>query len=102
MNSYFDIISSGSSFKSFFGKSEKYTDTNLTRACHFVNKIEADKGGTELLKALKHIYAGEKCINDELEQNVFLLTDGEASNTKAVITVVQKNAAKSRLVIFLI
>ena len=94
--SYFDIISFGSSFQSFFGRSEKYTDVNLTKASKFVNTVEADMGGTEILKPLEHLYTREKCIKEKIEQNVFLLTDGAVSNTKGVIDLVRKNAEKSR------
>ena len=107
---YFDIISFGSSFNSFFGKSEKYSDTNLRNACSFVKGIQADMGGTEILNPLDYVYKrnrergsfihkfiyGDLSAEEKLEQNVFLLTDGEVSNTQQVINLVKANSSGSR------
>ena len=97
-NSVFDIISFGSTFKSFFGRSKKYSDANVTKACHFVKSIKADMGGTEILEPLKHIYKRNKenGNGEKMVQNVFLLTDGEVSNSQRVIDLVKMNAGRSR------
>ena len=95
MNSCFDIISFGSSSHSFFVTSQKYSDENLEEACAFVEEIKADMGGTDILQPLISLYNRPK-TPQILERNIFLLTDGEVSNTQEVINLVKSKAAENR------
>ena len=48
----FDIVGFGSHFEPMFGKSKAYTQASLEKATAYVQAIEADMGGTEVLAPL--------------------------------------------------
>lgn len=78
----FNIISFGSAYEALFQES-KSIENNRQLAKNHVNSFEADLGGTEILYPLEFIFDQ----HEGLEQNriVFVMTDGEVSNTDDVI-----------------
>ncbi|CAL8143672.1 unnamed protein product [Orchesella dallaii] len=92
---YFNIIGFGSSYHFLFPKSVKYDDRTLKTAIKHAKNLEADLGGTEILKPLKEIF-GQSQIKGYLRQ-IFVLTDGEVSNTEEVLGVTQAHAHKARV-----
>ena len=62
-----------------FPSSVRYEDKNVKPATEKVNKMQADLGGTEIYNPLEIILI-EKPIQGYPRQ-VFLLTDGQVSNT---------------------
>jgi Ca-activated chloride channel family protein len=60
--------------------------------------MDADLGGTELLPALQYVL--EKPRSRELPQQVVILTDGEVTNTDAVIALARAHAAHTRIFTF--
>ncbi|XP_034460742.1 von Willebrand factor A domain-containing protein 5A-like [Hippoglossus hippoglossus] len=94
MGCYFNIYSFGSSFEHIFPKSVKYSEQNLEEALKKVESMQANLGGTEILKPLTHIFS-QPCISNQPRQ-VFVFTDGEVSNTKEVIDLVKKNSGSHR------
>ncbi|XP_068563203.1 von Willebrand factor A domain-containing protein 5A-like [Cebidichthys violaceus] len=91
---YFNIYSFGSSYEHIFPKSVEYNQKFMEKALKKVDKMEADLGGTEILKPLKHIYS-QPCIPNQPRQ-LFVFTDGEVGNTKEVINLVKKNSGSHR------
>uniref|UniRef100_A0A674NHX2 Si:ch73-265h17.1 n=1 Tax=Takifugu rubripes TaxID=31033 RepID=A0A674NHX2_TAKRU len=94
MGCYFNIYTFGSSFKHIFPKSVEYTQKTMDEALKKVKTIDADLGGTEILRPLQHIFS-QTCIPNQPRQ-VFVFTDGEVCNTKEVISLVKKNSASHR------
>ncbi|XP_058490757.1 von Willebrand factor A domain-containing protein 5A-like isoform X3 [Solea solea] len=94
MGCYFNIFSFGSSFEHIFPNSVEYSESTMAEALKKVEAMEANLGGTEILKPLKHIYS-QPCIPSQPRQ-VFVFTDGEVSNTKAVIDLVKQNSGSHR------
>ncbi|XP_060929254.1 von Willebrand factor A domain-containing protein 5A-like [Limanda limanda] len=94
MGCYFNIYSFGSSFEYIFPKSVEYSEKTLEEALKKVEAMQANLGGTEILKPLTHILS-ETCICNQPRQ-VFVFTDGEVSNTKEVIDLVKKNSGSHR------
>uniref|UniRef100_A0A4W5LM91 von Willebrand factor A domain containing 5A n=1 Tax=Hucho hucho TaxID=62062 RepID=A0A4W5LM91_9TELE len=94
MGCYFNIISFGNIYKSFFPKSVKYSQKTMDEALKKVKAMRADMGGTEILQPLKHIYS-QPCLPDKPRQ-LFLITDGEVGNTKEVLDLVKTNAGSHR------
>ncbi len=45
-DSYFNIMSFGSSYKSLFGQSVKYSNESMKSAMHSLSQFDADMGGT--------------------------------------------------------
>jgi Ca-activated chloride channel family protein len=94
----FNIVGFGSSFQSLFPESRPYDDASLAEATKHVNDLEADLGGTEVLPALEHVLEAER--RPGLPRQVFVLTDGEVSNTDEVIALGRRHAGHTRIFTF--
>ncbi|KAM9496509.1 von Willebrand factor A domain-containing protein 5A-like isoform 2-T2 [Clarias gariepinus] len=90
MGSYFNVYGFGSNFESFFPKSVQYSQDTMDQAVKRVNEMQANMGGTEILRPLIHIYK-QPCIPNHPKQ-LFIFTDGEVGNTKDVLHLVRENA----------
>uniref|UniRef100_A0A3B4UEK1 VIT domain-containing protein n=1 Tax=Seriola dumerili TaxID=41447 RepID=A0A3B4UEK1_SERDU len=84
----------GSSFEHIFRYSVEYSQSSMEEALKKVEMMEANLGGTEILKPLKHIYS-QPCIPSQPRQ-LFVFTDGEVFNTKEVINLVKTNSGSHR------
>ncbi|KAF4094841.1 hypothetical protein G5714_023919 [Onychostoma macrolepis] len=91
---YFNIYGFGSDFESFFTQSVEYNQDTMDQALKRVKEMRADMGGTEILQPLKHIYS-QPCYPDHPRQ-LFVFTDGEVGNTKAVLDLVKSHAHSHR------
>ncbi|XP_072528455.1 von Willebrand factor A domain-containing protein 5A-like [Salminus brasiliensis] len=98
MGCYFNIYGFGSHYESFFPMSVEYTQKTMEEALKRVKEIGANMGGTEILEPLKHIY-NQQCIPNHPRQ-LFVFTDGEVGNTKAVLSLVKDNAESHRCFTF--
>ncbi|XP_041662234.1 von Willebrand factor A domain-containing protein 5A-like [Cheilinus undulatus] len=87
---YFNIYSFGSGYEHIFPKSVEYSQKTMEEALKKVGEMEANLGGTEILRPLQHIYS-QPCIQNQPRQ-LFVFTDGEVWNTKVVIDLVKKNS----------
>ena len=67
----------------------------LTCMCAHCTDMQADLGGTEILQPLQDVL-GSKLIAGYTRQ-VFVLTDGEVSNTAEVIECVRRHQGTARL-----
>ncbi|XP_038179384.1 von Willebrand factor A domain-containing protein 5A-like [Arvicola amphibius] len=94
MGCYFNIYGFGSSFEKFFPESVKYTQETMEQAVERVKNLEADLGGTEILKPLRKIYKAPSIPGHPLQ--LFVFTDGEVSDTFTVINEVLFNSKKHR------
>ncbi|KAF4094843.1 hypothetical protein G5714_023921 [Onychostoma macrolepis] len=94
MGCYFNIYGFGSDFENFFPQGVEYNQDTMDQALKRVKEIEADMGGTEILQPLKHIYS-QPCYPDHPRQ-LFIFTDGEVGNTKAVLDLVKSHAHSHR------
>ena len=91
---YFNVIGFGSNFTKLFDKSKLYNDKNLTEACKGCEGMQADLGGTEVLRPLQWVFS-QPSVKGHPRQ-LFLLTDGGVGNTQQVIEEVKRNAATTR------
>ena len=71
---------------------------SLDAADNHVANLRANLGGTEILPALK--FALEQPRDAELPRQIVVLTDGQVSNTDAVLALVAAHAANTRLFTF--
>jgi hypothetical protein len=93
---YFNIWSFGSDFSSLFKKGSKlYNDDTLAEAKNHVNGMNANFGGTEVYNPLQNIFTNQEI--DGYARQIFLLTDGDVSNSDRVIQLVKENANKTRV-----
>lgn len=94
----FNIVSYGSRYSMLFDMSKIYSDSSLDEALKLQKSMNADMGGTEILDPLKKVYS-QKC-NPNYPRQIFLLTDGEVSNTNEVIALAKKNCNNTRVFTF--
>lgn len=87
-DTYFNIVSFGSSFNFMFNQSIKYNNENLKNAVTKIKKMSADMGGTEIYEPLDKILKNK--VIEGYPKQIFLLTDGGVSNTEGVIRLVEK------------
>jgi uncharacterized protein YegL len=81
--SFFNIIRFGSTFEKFFPSCMKYNKQNAEMALDLAKMLEADLGGTNLSIVLDNLYATQLKGNGGCQ--VFILTDGEITNTDYVL-----------------
>ena len=94
----FNIVGFGTRYQSLFPESRPYDQATLDVATAHVATIEADLGGTELLPALRFVLEGQR--SGELPRHVVVLTDGEVTNTDAVIELAAAHAHHARIFTF--
>ena len=96
--SRFNIVSFGNTFESLFPASRPYDEASMREAAAFVSTIAANMGGTELLPALQSVVSQAQIAG--LAKQVLVLTDGEVTNTDAVIDLVGRHRAVARFFTF--
>lgn len=96
--SRFNVVGFGSTFRKLFPESRPYDDASLAEATRHVAAMDADLGGTEILPALEAVLSAPSV--SELPRQVFLLTDGEVTNTDEVIALAASHASRARIFTF--
>lgn len=92
----FNVISFGSEFEYMYNEVQKCSE-KAEEAKSAVQKFDADLGGTEILPVLEKLF---KTPSSKNQRQIFLLTDGQVSNTADVIKLAEKNAQKNRFYTF--
>ena len=94
----FNFYRFGSTFHSLFPTSQKYSQESFNQAKEYTNDTSANLGGTEILAPLQAIFAN--AAREGFSRQLFVLTDGDVSNTEAVIDLVRSNAHNTRVFSF--
>ncbi|KAK3498719.1 von Willebrand factor type A domain-containing protein [Neurospora crassa] len=90
----FNICSFGSTYEFLFSDgSRSYDHESLRLAMDYVSRMDADLGGTEMYQPLEAAF--EKRYND-MDLEVFLLTDGEIWNQEHLFTMINKKVSESQ------
>jgi len=95
---FFNIVGFGNTHSALFPESRPYGDETLASALSYVKSMDGDMGGTEILPALKFVLDAK--AQEGLPRQVFVVTDGEVSNTDAVIELVRHHGARTRVFAF--
>ncbi len=85
----FNIYRFGSTFEKLFPLCKAYDTGSAKKAITYVEKIDADLGGTEVLSPIRDICAQE--IPADVRRDVILVTDGEVGNEDEVASHVRDN-----------
>ncbi|KAL4477542.1 hypothetical protein ABPG74_002692 [Tetrahymena malaccensis] len=94
-DSYFNVISFGSSFEKLFPQSAKYTSDSLEKAIYLISSYQADLGGTEIYNPLNNVFVQNKISG--YNKQIFLLTDGEVDSPQQVVRLIKKNSKYNRV-----
>ena len=95
VDAFFNIYCFGSSYRSLFPESRRYDDDTLARAKQLAAQLAADLGGTEIYAPLEAIVKAAPISNSP--RQIFVLTDGQVSNTSACIKLVGEHKDKNRV-----
>merc|ERR1719410_130067 len=95
-DSTFNIVRFGSRMEMLFPSSQPYNDISLEQARLLVKNLRADLGGTEILTPLKTIL-NQPCEGGQRLKQLFVLTDGEVSNSQECIRLVNTERKKTRV-----
>ena len=96
--SRFNIVGFGSTHRLLFPGSRPYDEESLRLASQHIQALQADLGGTEILPALRAVFESEPVAG--LPRQLLILTDGQVSNTQAVISLVRKHSDRARVFAF--
>ena len=99
-NIYFNIVSFGDSYKKLFPTSKLYSQSTLNTAKAEVDKFDADLGGTNILDPLTDVLRSPFLLNDRCPRQLFIVTDGEVSNTRKVLATIRKYSLNTRIFTF--
>ena len=91
----FNIIGFGSKFKNLFPNSVDYDDNTLKEAQNHCKSLEANLGGTELMPVLQYVFA--QPYDPQFPRQLFILTDGDISETQQTIDLTAKEAGTTRV-----
>jgi hypothetical protein len=86
--SYFNILSFGSSFSWMFAKSMPLSASRVFDAQALVSSFDADFGGTEILQPINSVM--ERPKEEGSLRTVIILTDGDVGNTRETIQACRK------------
>lgn len=94
----FNIVTFGSTFRMLFPESRPYDDGALAQASRHVREVRADLGGTEILTPLRAVLEREPPAG--LSRQLFVLTDGQVTNTDDVIQLIRRHSVQTRVFTF--
>eukprot|EP00092_Neocalanus_flemingeri_P009192 GFUD01009893.1.p1 GENE.GFUD01009893.1~~GFUD01009893.1.p1 ORF type:complete len:803 (+),score=226.34 GFUD01009893.1:227-2635(+) len=95
VDSYFNICSFGSTYTNLFPESQAFTDESLASAKQLLQGMHANLGGTEIYRPLEAIFKSQTLV--ERPRQVFVITDGEVSNSQQCIQLVKEHNQQNRV-----
>lgn len=95
---YFNIVTFGSNYRIFSDEPVQYDQDNLEFALKYLESIEADMGGSELIDALQYVLECPVAANARRE--IVLITDGDIYNTEEILNYVRKHHEGARFYSF--
>jgi len=95
---YFNIVLFGSTFQKVFPNSVPYDNQSLETASKYVDEMDADLGGTEIYEPLAEVLSSPMINN--LPRQLFVITDGQVSNSKKIFNLISKHSHNTRVFTF--
>jgi Ca-activated chloride channel homolog len=94
----FNIVCFGSSFTSLWPAPRPYSQASMEEATQYIQQVQADLGGTEILAPLQHLL--QMAPDPERPRQLLVLTDGEVANEAEVIDLCGRYATTARVFAF--
>ena len=94
----FNVVGFGSTYEYLYPESRAYDEGSLAEATRHVKNLDARLGGTEILPALEWVLG--RPVREGLPRQLFVLTDGQVTNTEEVIALVRKHSLETRVFTF--
>jgi len=93
----FNVVRFGSDHVSLWPHARPFSEATLAEASRWIERAQADLGGTEILPALQSVLEGGDA---KRALQVLVLTDGEVSNEDDVIALCRRHAEHARVFAF--
>ena len=94
----FNVVRFGSTSKSLWRTPRSFDEETLEEATRWVERARADLGGTEIRAPLKMLLTLRP--DPERRREILLLTDGEVTNERDIVSLAEKHAAGCRIFTF--
>ena len=91
----FNIYRFGSNYERLFGRSQAYDEKTMKEALDYLQAIDADLGGTEMLAPLQEIYRAR--LPENHFRDIVLITDGQFSDENSIMDLVRRHADRTAL-----
>ncbi|CAG8449792.1 8343_t:CDS:2 [Cetraspora pellucida] len=91
-DSFFNVVSFGSSYDSLFPKSQPNSQSAISAALSFAQNMAANYYGTEIYQCLKWVFENKR---NDMPTSVFLLTDGSVWNVDQITELVRSKVEES-------
>jgi hypothetical protein len=92
--SFFNIVRFGSNFEMLFPEAVKYDEKSSKRALELAGVLQANLGGTKIDGPLQSVFMQPR--KGRGVRQLFVITDGEVSNTDSVIDLCRSNSNANR------
>ncbi|CAG8550347.1 46342_t:CDS:2 [Gigaspora margarita] len=92
-DSYFNVVSFGSTYDSLFPKSQPNSQSTISTALSLAQNMEANYGGTEIYQCLKWVFENKR---NDMPTAVFLLTDGSVWNVDQIAELIRSKVKESK------
>jgi hypothetical protein len=93
--SLFEIVRFGSSFERLFGAPAPYDESHVCTAMLLAGNMQANLGGTSLLKPLTAIFTAAPAGAGQ--RQVFILTEGKVGNAPDILAAAHTHARENRI-----
>eukprot|EP00347_Sterkiella_histriomuscorum_P020358 403338114 len=90
MGCYFNVYSFGGTHTKMFDTSQVFNELTLNKAIDDVKKYQANMPGTEIYRPVKEILE-TKPIHPKFTRHLYLITDGEISDTNKLIDLIKQH-----------
>lgn len=94
----FNVFGFGSSYDHLFVESTPTNSRSIDSATKYVDGLRANLGSTDVWRPLKALFMLSH--PGKVARNIFLFTDGAASQRDYVLDLIAKNSSKTRLFVF--
>jgi len=91
----FNIYRFGSKYERLFAESRAYDEKTMKAALDYLETIDADLGGTEMLAPLQEIY-GARLPGNHF-RDIVLITDGQFSDEASIMDLAKRHADRTAL-----
>ena len=95
----FNIIGFGSDYKALWPESQLFTQNSLQEALRYMEGVDADMGGTEILAPLQFVYTSMP-EREGYDRKVLLFTDGGATGKEQMLKLARSKKATVQLFTF--
>ena len=91
----FNVVRFGGTFEPLFASAEAYTPESAGKALALVEAMDADLGGTEILRPLESVT--ERPPLSAARRDIILVTDGEVGNEDDVVRLAESKRERNRI-----